>query len=175
VARRLERPEPAGRLPVDAAVGGAGDPRRHRLVARVGGTAVDPALEVVDDGLGQPAGWGHLERLVAERGHDEAGGRVTRHDRRTAVAAGLPAGRPVEQQAAPRLVGLGGVAFEAVRDEDRPDAGLEEGDVGRGLRTVGRRCPPVPDRREAGSHADHGEEDAAAPHVMLPVSPRQCP
>ena len=98
------------------------------VIAGVGGTGGDPLFEVGEDvGVEFGAVFGHFEIgvFVADGLEEERCGGVAGDEGRAGVAAGLPAGARVEEEAA-FLLGGGAMAFVAFLSEDGADAGLEE-------------------------------------------------
>jgi hypothetical protein len=97
---------------------------------------LDPGFEVADLGGGQGAFGGHLEvAIVVADGFDEAAVvGVAGDDGGAGVTAAEEGVAVIEGETAFDLGG-GGVAVEAVLDEEGADAGFEEGDVvvGQGL------------------------------------------
>ena len=145
--QRRERPPLLAPLQHGAPVGVARQfLRAGRPVARIRGAGSDPGFEVGQHRrLELRPVLRHLQVgvLVAHRLQQQRGRRLARHNRRTAVAAGLPARPRVEPQAPLLLAGLA-VAFVALLRQHRPDARLKELDL------LGRRC-----RGQAGAAGEH--------------------
>ena len=123
VGQGLKRPVRLARLDVD-------DGRGHGLpVSRVGGSQLDPFLEVGDDRGGQLGLGRHLEPVVLQGRHQQALLRLPRYDRRSRLASLEDPGPSVDLESSLEHLGRGGLgrmALVAVPDQHRADLRFEE-------------------------------------------------
>ena len=133
---RLKGPVVASFLDIDLAL----DQPRGIFVTRVGGTHLHPLLERGNFRIGKLSLGRHFHFLVADRLDQQALVRIARDDRRTVVAAHLPALLAVQHQPALNRFGVFRMALVAMLHQQRADFRLEELQMLAGQLLSGENC-----------------------------------